>query len=180
MNPPPDEAQWILGLSSDAEPVRRAALDDIYRAYGAGLLGLCLRVTCCQSDAEDALQETFVQLLRYGQSFRGDSSLRTWVTRIAIRSALAIKSKHTRRRNTELTEDRHDLSAGPAERAADNEGASRLLAAISKLPAEQRIVLGLAAFDGLKGVDIAEVLGIPEGTVYSRLHTAREKLRQLL
>jgi RNA polymerase sigma-70 factor, ECF subfamily len=180
VNPSTSEAQWIAGLASNAEPARRAALDAIYRAYGTGLLGLCLRITCCQSDAEDALQETFVQLLRCAQSFRGDSSLRTWVTRIAIRSALAIRARRSQRPASELTEDSHDSSAGPAERAADNEGAARLLAAIAKLPAEQRIVLGLAAFEGLKGVDIAEVLGIPEGTVYSRLHTAREKLRQMV
>lgn len=180
MNPPPSESQWIQDLGSRNEATRRAAADAIYRAYGAGLLGLCLRITCCRSDAEDALQETFVQLLRFGKDFRGDSSLRTWISRIAIRRALAVKARRAGRHAAELSNEDSDRSRDAAEQAADIEAAERLLAAVAKLPAPQRVVLGLAAFDGMQGVDIAEVLGIPEGTVYSRLHAARTKLRSLL
>jgi RNA polymerase sigma-70 factor (ECF subfamily) len=121
-----------------------------------------------------------VQVLRYSASFRGESSLRTWISRIAIRSALTIQARRRRRPDVELTDERSDLASGPAEQVADNEGAVRLLRAIARLPAEQRLVLGLAAFDDMPGVEIAQVLGIPEGTVYSRLHAARSKLRTLL
>ncbi len=180
MNPPSNETDWIAALGADNAAERQAAVDGIYRAYGAGILGLCLRIVCCQSEAEDALQETFVQVLRYSASFRGESSLRTWISRIAIRSALTIQARRRRRPDVELTDERSDLASGPAEQVADNEGAVRLLRAIARLPAEQRLVLGLAAFDDMPGVEIAQVLGIPEGTVYSRLHAARSKLRTLL
>ena len=180
MNSPQTEAEWIAGLSAEDLPTRRAAVDGIYRAYGAGLLGLCLRIACCRSDAGDALQATFVQVLRYGSGFRGESSLRTWISRIAIRSALAVHARRGRRATDELSEDSRAPGGGPAEQAADNEGAARLLAAVARLPAEQRVVLGLAAFDAMPGVEIAAVLGIPQGPVYSRLHAARSKLRSLL
>lgn len=180
MNRHPEEPRWIEALRSDDRATRANALDAIYRAYGPGLLGLCLRITCHRGDGEDALQETFVQVLRYGASFRGESALRTWITRIAIRAALEIRARKGRRAEAELLDPPADLEPGPDGQAADDEQASRLLAAISRLSAEQRVVLGLFAFDGLAGADIAEVLGIPEGTVHSRLHTARAKLRAML
>ena len=60
------------------------------------------------------------------------------------------------------------------------EGAFRLLAAIAALPLEQRVVLGLATGDGLPHAEIAAILGVPEGTVGSRLHSARSNLKQRL
>jgi RNA polymerase sigma-70 factor (ECF subfamily) len=63
---------------------------------------------------------------------------------------------------------------------AQREGAARILAAMAQLPATQRAVLALAALDDLPQTEIAVVLGVPPGTVYSRLHQARERMREAL
>jgi RNA polymerase sigma-70 factor (ECF subfamily) len=69
---------------------------------------------------------------------------------------------------------------GAPEALAQREGAARILAAMSRLPAPQRAVLALAALDDLPQTEIAAVLGVPPGTVYSRLHQARERMRKAL
>lgn len=68
----------------------------------------------------------------------------------------------------------------PPDALAQREGAARVLAALSRLPAPQRAVLALAALDDLPQTEIAAVLGVPVGTVYSRLHEARERVRAAL
>ncbi len=70
--------------------------------------------------------------------------------------------------------------ADPARHAQELDDARRLLAVLARLPLEQRVVLGLAAGDALPQSEIAAILGIPEGTVSSRLFAARENLRQRL
>jgi len=177
---PAEHTQWADALRSKSAEQRRAALSSIYAAYGPGLLSLCLRITCHRVDAEDALQETFVQVLRYGGDFRGEALLRTWIARIAIRTSLAMRARRTQRATVVFEDTPGPESEGPAERAADQEAAARLLGAIDRLPAEQRVVLALAAFEGVPGAEIAQILGIPEGTVHSRMHAARERLRSLL
>lgn len=190
---PQDEASLVARLKSDDGRVRAAAKTEAFNRLGEPVFQLCLRVTCDPVDAEDARQEAFVDILRALSSFRGEARFSTWVFRIALRAATRVRSR--RRRHdmsrvdwTELASEPEsavagDESRGPADPSRElerREGALRLLAAISRLPFAQRAVLALAALEDVPRVEIAAVLGIPIGTVDSRLNAARENLRREL
>lgn len=189
---PEIEARLVAELRGGDERARAAALSELFGQLGRPLFQLCLRIACDPTDAEDALQETFVDVLRGLPGFRADARFSTWVFRIAIRAAMRVRSRRDRA-------GRHDLSSldglgleqvesqnggrdaqDPGELAQQRESAANVLAAIERLPAAQRTVLGLAALDDMPQTEIAAILGIPVGTVYSRLNTARERLREEL
>lgn len=177
------ERRLALVLRSRDARTRAAAIGELFEALRRPLSALCLRITCDPGDAEDALQEAAVDALRGCTAFRGDAKLSTWLWRIALRAALRIRARRRRPRAERAELDPDDLvhpEVEPAERLAAREEAKRLLAALGRLPAAQRVVLALAALDSLPQTEIAEVLGIPVGTVYSRLHGARERLAREL
>lgn len=175
------QSEWARSLRSTARAERERALEAVCAAFHRPLFQLALRVTCNAADAEDALQETWLDLSRGIEGFRGEARLSTWLFRIAIRHSVRIRNQ--RRSKAKLGLDEVGPVPGgadPARTAEELDGARRLLAAIARLPLEQRVVLGLAVGDELPHAEIAAILGIPEGTVHSRLHAAREKLRGTL
>jgi RNA polymerase sigma-70 factor (ECF subfamily) len=185
------EAELVARLRQPGAAARSAALGELYRLLGQPLLRLCLRIACHRADAEDALQETFVDVLRALPSFRGEARFSTWVFRIAIRAAMRARNRRSRdsdrlgasddtAKSTAAPSNLSRESPDPSELVLERENAERILAAIERLPAMQRTVLGLAAIEELPQTEIAEILGVPVGTVYSRLNAARESLRQQL
>lgn len=185
---PSVEARLVADLLGRDRRARDRALDELFQLAGRPLFQLCLRVTCRPADAEDAVQETFVDVLRGIDGFRADARLTTWLFRVAIRAALRVKSRSERAEHVSARafdaaeiDERGTAETGgrgdPAALAAEREGAARVLSAIARLPAAQRTVLGLAALEDLPRAQIAEILGVPVGTVDSRLHAARETLR---
>jgi len=146
---------------------------DIDAALSRRLLALCLHLCGNAADAEDALQETLLAL--HVARFRGESSVETFAYRVALRIALRIKSR--RGPAAGPSGEPASSGAGAIEAAAD---AAKVLRAMARLPTEQRAVLSLFALEGLKHKEIAEVLGVPEGTVWSRLHAARKRLQMEL
>jgi len=167
----PDAEAALLARIRDAA-TRRAAFDELFVALREQVFAVCLHVTGNAADADDALQETFVAVHEGLAGFRGDSRLSTWVHRIAIRAAIRVRA---RRRPAA---DVHDVD--PPARGVDavlaGELADRLAAAMNRLSAEHRVVISLFAVDELSHAQIAEILGVPEGTVWSRLHAARKRL----
>ncbi len=155
-----------------ASSSREEAFAELVRDLRRQLFALCLHITGSAHDADDALQETFLAMHKGLGSFRGDASLSTWAHRISIRAALRIRAR--RPAPVEL-----DASI-PAPRVEDAllaaESGELLSAALQRLSAEHRIVLSLFAVEGLPQAQIAEILGLPEGTVWSRLHAARKRL----
>jgi len=174
------EAVLLAALRGGDRGAHDAALGELHDRTARPLFQLCLRITCDAGDADDAVQETFVDVLRGLRSFRGEARLTTWLFRIAIRAATRVRNRRTARRPTIVDPAEMSADDDPAVHAADRENAARLLAAIDQLPAAQRAVVGLAAIEGLPHAEIAVVLGIPVGTVGSRLHEARDRLRALL
>lgn len=158
---------------------RESALGELFELTRSAVHGIALRVTGHADLAQDALQETFVDVLRGIDAFRGDARLTTWLYRIAVRAAIRVASR-ARGRAAPLPDELATGGDEPDGELARREGAARILAALSRLPAAQRAVLALAALDDLPQTEIAEVLGVPVGTVYSRLHQARERMRELL
>jgi RNA polymerase sigma-70 factor (ECF subfamily) len=184
---PATEARLVARLREADDGARAAALNELFERLGRPLFQLCLRVTCDPTDAEDAVQETFVDVLRGLGGFRADARLATWIFRIAIRAATRVRSRRRRAPASLAGVDPDELRVAGAELhgapdpgavALERESVANLLAAMERLPAGQRVVLGLAALEELPQTEIAAILGIPVGTVYSRLSAARERMRK--
>ena len=155
---------------------RDAAVDELFRLYRAPLLTLAVHVTGDRAEAEDVVQQVFLAVHRALPSFRGESRVGTWLYRIAIRAAVA--SRASRRIASPLD----DAHAAPSteDRLEARSDALRVAEAMRTLPVEHRTVLSLFAIEGLSHREIADVLGVPEGTVWSRLANARRKLADAL
>lgn len=153
--------------------------EEVYAECHREVYALCRHLVGNSSDAQDAAQETFLAVASALPRFRGDSSVKTWVHRIGIRCALKVRSRS--RRSFEPMETVAAPSTGPADNPAEaRERNQRLARAMERLSFDHRLVISLFAIDGLSHAEIAEDLGVPEGTIWSRLHTAKKQLAAAL
>jgi RNA polymerase sigma-70 factor (ECF subfamily) len=127
-------------------------------------------------DVDDLVQETYLRALQARRSYRAGSNARAWLGRILVNTAL---SEHRRRRRERALHARIAVEP-PPEPTPPSEpmpGRARMRRALGRLPAHERRVIELADLDGLRYRDVARALGCPVGTVMSRLHRARRRLR---
>lgn len=169
---------------ADTEAVKRikagdrSALDDLYMTYASPAVRTALLITREQAAAEDAVQEAFVQVIRNIASLRDPAAFRSWFYRILINAA----KRQVRRRNRvmPLRLDQHDspdlLSVPPDEAAIHTEEVASLRLALGELTDLYRVPMILRYFTGLSEQETAAALGIPAGTLKTRLHTARKML----
>ncbi len=163
-----------------------AAFDEIYREYEEMVFNLALRMSGNVADAEDITQEAFVRVHRYLGGFRGRSSLKTWIYRVAVNSAknrLRGKARMlAAARFDSETELRRlpDRSPLPERRAIGSDLVGRVREALVRLPLPYRQAVLLRDFQDMSYEEIAEVLGVRMGTVRSRIARGRERLRELL
>lgn len=170
-----EEAMLLRAAASSLATDRDAACSRLFEAYRARVLVLCFHIIRNQADAEDALQDTFASVFRALEGFRGEARLSTWIYRIALREALRHKARQSRRLEDPVDID--TIAAGdPADPAMAREQREHLSVALGRLSADHRTVLALFAVDGLSHREIAEVLGVPVGTIWSRIHLARKRL----
>jgi len=157
---------------------RDAACREIYEALRPRVFRVCLQLCGERTLAEDAMQNAFLAAFRGLRTFRGDAQLSTWIYRVAIREALALRARRPPVvESPEIAETVAAETAPLDAQAAARQQARAVQAAFRTLSAEHQAVLSLFAVEGLKHKQIAEVLGIPEGTVWYRLHEARKALR---
>jgi RNA polymerase sigma-70 factor (ECF subfamily) len=166
------ESDLLARVRSGSTSTQRDGFEELFRTFRQPVLSLALHLTGNAGDAEDVVQEVFVSVHKALPSFRGEARLSTWIYRITIRAALAMKAR--RRETTPLDDVRPSANASSDLDA--RERARRLEQAMQKLSAEKRTVLSLFALEGLLHKEIADILGIPEGTVWSRLSAARKEL----
>jgi RNA polymerase sigma factor (sigma-70 family) len=129
--------------------------------------------------AEDLVQQTFLACVQTRDTFRGDASFRTYLF-TAARSKLYtyLDKRHREGQNLDWgVTSCEDLGISPTGIIAKNEIQRVLLAALRRLPLDMQIALELYYFEQIRGPQLAEVLGVPEGTVRSRLRRGREILR---
>jgi RNA polymerase sigma-70 factor, ECF subfamily len=155
------------------EATSRPTLEDVFRDHHAAVASLCRSLCRSQADADDAVQETFLAVHFALPSFRGHAQLSTWIHRIALRCALAVRTK----RGLVAAADEDERVSEPH---GQSDARLTLDRALARLPADHRAVLALFAVEGLSHREIAEILNVPEGTVWSRLHHARRRLIELL
>ena len=175
--------------SADLELAQRckqgdlAAFEEMYRAHAPRLYTLVLRMTGSEADAEDLLQEVFLQAHRKLGGFRGESSLGTWLYRMAVNQALDfLRGRQTRMAHVTASYDEEAVAEPVAPAPAIPAAVSRvdLERAIARLPDGCRTAFVLHDVEGLAHHEVAALLGISEGTSKSQVHKARFRLRSML
>jgi RNA polymerase sigma-70 factor (ECF subfamily) len=154
----------------------RDAMQLIYEQCSERVYGLMVRIVGRQ-DADDLTQQVFLQMFRKLDQFSGESKLETWLYRLATNEAL----QHLRRRKRQAAQPIvTEPSTSDTNRLMESERAQMLALALSRIDPELRAILSLKEEHNLPYREIAESLGIPEGTVGSRLNRARKELRDEL
>lgn len=168
---------------------RTEAFGELVRRYQDRLYNTVYRLVDNAEDAQDVLQEAFLNAYQSLDSFKGDALFFTWLYRIAVNKAVSMKRK---KRVSLSIEVGHGESNGHLEPLDASENCQPGLAlekaeqerhirhALSRMSPEHRTVLILKDMEGQKYETIAEVLQVPIGTIRSRLHRARLELRDLL
>lgn len=145
------------------------ALDRLLDELAPYVRRLCTRIA--PAAADDATQEALLAIFQGLSSLRAPEAIMTWVRSVTVRTAIRLARRHDREVAAEGTlMDRHDPSL---------EGLVDIDDALARLPVSQRVVLVLRTREGLSEQEIATTLGIPAGTVKSRLHRARAAFREV-
>jgi RNA polymerase sigma-70 factor (ECF subfamily) len=156
----------------------RAALESLIRAHTAAVYAHALRFFGDGATAEDAAQEVFVKVFRSLDSFDGTAAFSTWLYRVTRNTCLDMIRAGKRR---PVPVDPVDISADPVGDFADASAATvSVEAAMRALAPEDRDALSAVALFGLTYADAADVLGVPAGTVKSRVFRARRTLAAVL
>jgi RNA polymerase sigma-70 factor (ECF subfamily) len=182
---------------SDADVVAQARCGDhaafriLVERYQGRAYRLALRVLRDEDEAQDAVQDAFVKAYRSLARFQGRAGFYTWLYRIVMNQCLDRKRRDRSGRQVEWNEE-VDLEgardpaldtpgpSGPYRELARSELRELVGSAIATLPDDARRTLELREIDGLSYQEIAEALGVPKGTVMSRLHYARRRVRAAL
>lgn len=158
------------------------AFGELVRAHAGRAIGLAYGLLGNRSDAMDASQEAFVRAWRAIGRFDGRSAFYTWYSTILRNVCVSQLRKRLRRGQTEPVESLSLPSAepDPSLLAQRNERTERIWRAVMALPIKHREVIVMKHFQEMSYREMAESLGVPVGTVTSRLHTARQALKDTL
>jgi len=158
------------------------ALRSIVERYQARIFALIFGIVRDRHEVEDVAQEVFLKAFRRINAFDGRSRFYTWLYRVAANSAKDHVKKRSRRPSVALDEDAGipSMLCGPAENAERSELRRSVRDAIGTLQPRYREVLTLRELEGLSYNEIAAILRVSMGTVESRLHRARARLKQVL
>jgi RNA polymerase sigma-70 factor (ECF subfamily) len=163
----------------------REAFDELVRRHKAAILTLARALTGGRGDADDLAQEAFVRAWRSLRAFRGESTFRTWLHRVAINVVRTSQTREGRLRRWFVAPRASDEP--PPDPPSPSEPIDTALArrqvidrALASLPEELRVPVTLRDLQGLDYKEIARVLDVPIGTVESRIFRGRQRLRPLL
>jgi RNA polymerase sigma-70 factor, ECF subfamily len=161
------------------------AIEMLVRQYETGVFRLAMSIVGDEGEANEITQETFLSALRSLPSYQEKTSFKAWLYTIAVNHSRS----HLRKRKvverlrvtlTNIFRMETEKQVSPEEAIMQNEKQAALWRSLSQLDERHRIVVELRYFHELSVAEISDVLSVPEGTVHSRLHHAREKLRDAL
>jgi RNA polymerase sigma factor (sigma-70 family) len=176
-------------IQIDPGIVKRAARGDakaheiIYRAYSSPVYSVCLRFTRVPAQAEDLLQETFIEVMRSIGNFRGEAPLGMWIRQVAVSKALMFLRSAWHKRGQSLDDDWEEMISGShisRGNPAQPEQAIDLDSALGTLPAVSRTVVWLHDVEGYTHKEIGSLLGKSESFSKSQLSRAYQRLRPIL
>ncbi len=182
MQSDPDRSLVVAAAAGDAD-----AFGALVARYQAAIVNLARAQTADDGEADDLAQETFIRVYRSLDRFRGDSTFRTWLYRIAVNVIQSHLKKRARRWRwfgpgvDETTMSGHESEA-PLSSTVEDDAVRRdvIDRALASLPPDMRLAVTLRDVQGFDYAEIAAMLGIPLGTVESRIFRARQRLRPLL
>lgn len=169
-------------LLDDLRAGSQHALGAVYDEHHVAVRSFALRLLGQPESAEDLVHDVFVRLPELAQKFRGDSALRTFLFSVVANRARHF-ARNAARRRAAAERLAHEPTQRPAEPGAQVERgdlAAALHDAMEKLPMSYRLTFVLCHIEEKSTVEAARILDVPEGTVRSRLHKARAKLRREL
>lgn len=175
-----------LNLSRSLRHSEDGAFTELFREFGQRIFRTALRILKEEESARDAMQETLINIHRAADSFRGEARLSTWINRITVNVCLEMIRKNRRHANR-LEEDISEQVTLQDHRLRDpfaelhrNETRRRVRAALARLSPKHEIVVRMHDIEGYTIREIAEHMGVAEGTIKSRLFYGREELRKQL
>jgi RNA polymerase sigma-70 factor (ECF subfamily) len=182
--------------SEDLELVNRTlegdsdAFNKLYTRYREKVYRVAYHLLGSRDDALDQVQEAFIRAHRALASFKGESSFETWLLRITTNRCLDFRRMSRRRKIASIDDEEFDLSKvdtrtspqaeTPVEELEEEELRTAVMEGLGELSEDHRTVIMLHAFQKMRYREIAEHLGISEGTVMSRLFHARKSLHRIL
>jgi RNA polymerase sigma factor (sigma-70 family) len=158
----------------------RKAQQELFLKYSRKMYGFCLRYSNNPDDANDLLQDGFIKVFDNIKSFKGDSNLSSWMSRVFINLAItkfrkkSVGPKFVDMDDADVADDSEDNMELPVH------DVKHVMKCMSLLPEKYRLVLNMYAIDKMSHRDIAAQLGITEGTSKSQLSRARQMLKDLL
>jgi RNA polymerase sigma-70 factor (ECF subfamily) len=158
------------------------ALDELYARYGPAVFSFLVARTGSPQLAEEVLQDVMLAAWRAAGGFRGESKVLTWLLTIARNRAINAQRRQTPA-VVALPDDTSELRAndtGPLEKVIRQGDQQAVRDTLNQLPDHLREVLVLVFYHQLSEAEVAEVMGIPAGTVKSRLHRGKDALRKAL
>jgi RNA polymerase sigma factor (sigma-70 family) len=152
--------------------------EELYRRYSARMYAVCLRYAGNGEEAQDVLQEGFIKVYKKMDSFRGEGSFEGWMRRVFVNTAI----EHFRRKRylMPVTEKEENSVEGKYTSALDDLGAKDILALIQELSPGYRTVFNMYVVEGYTHKEIADILGISEGTSKSQLSRAKVILQDMV
>jgi RNA polymerase sigma-70 factor (ECF subfamily) len=173
---------WLVQPGEEADLVRRCragepeALRKLFERERLHVHRLLYRVVGSNTHMDDLIQDTFLEVFRSLPSFRGESSLRTWIHRCAVRVAYAHFRRKARLPALEPVQDMDSEAPSPEERTSRREAVRRLYAELDKLEPKQRMAFTLFALEGHSLREIAEIMESTLTTAKVRAWRARRTL----
>lgn len=156
----------------------RKAQFNLYRLYSQAMYNICLRMLNDDLDAEDLLQQSFVDVFTKMNSFRYESSIGAWIKRIVVNNCINFLKK--RRLQIQSIDDSFYQIADELPLSRERVNVDAINHAVRQLPDGYRVVFSLYLFEGYDHQEIGDILGISEATSKSQFSRAKKKLRDLL
>ena len=174
-----------LRLIADCIAGNEAAIETLVREYEAGVFRLALSILGDEAEAREVTQETFLSALRALPSYQEKQSLKAWLYTIALnhsRSHLRKRKVIDRLRSTltAIFRVETEKQVSPEAAVIQNEKEAAIWRSLNRLDERHRTVVVLRYFHELSIAEISDILSVNEGTIHSRLHNTREKLRDAL
>ncbi len=173
----PDEKRIIKGCRAGKPKYQQL----LYESYYGKMLSVCLRYSKNYEEARDILQEGYIKVFKSIKDFKGDGSLEGWIRRIMVNTAINFYHKNKKYDLNSSLDDEHQDSSpffASEEQIIERMSYEDLLTLVRALPPAYQTVFNLYAIEGYSHREIADMLGISEGTSKSNLAKARGKLQK--
>lgn len=165
-----------MDRNDEPEMSENENFDGVVQTHWAEILRLCILTLADETEGEEAAQQTFFKAYIAWDSFERRSSVRTWLFRIAIN--VCRRHLATRKRFQGKLLDLHIERAHPEMDPREAQMTEKVRQAMQQLAPPHQLILTLFCINGMKHQDIAKIFDVPEGTVWSRLHKAKQELRK--